>query len=141
MDGARQITAIFEAPLAARGTPIPWLQMYGLTNDTFDAEELADVDGDGFAAWQEYLADTDPTNHLSKLELTGVRLIPDGGVRVDWKGGVWASQWLEAKYNLANTGEQWVAIFTNLPPTSTATNVIDSGATNATRFYRIRAVR
>ncbi len=60
---------------------------------------------------------------------------------MDWKGGVQASQWLEAKYNLGNTGEQWVAIFTNLPPTATMTNVLDSGATNATRFYRIRANR
>ncbi len=140
MDQPRRIVANFKSPLAARGTPTPWLEMYGLTNGAFDAEELADADGDGFAAWQEYLADTDPTNRLSRLELTGVRFVY-GGTEVRWKGGVQASQWLEAKYNLANTGEQWLAIFTNLPPTATSTNVLDTGATNAMRFYRIRVGR
>lgn len=124
--------------------PLAWMDRYpellGLAGGDYEAAALSDADGDGHALWQEYLADTDPTNRFSQLELTGIRLVY-GGAQVGWKGGVQASQWLEAKYDLGNTGEQWVAIFTNLPPTATATNVLDSGATNAMRFYRIRAGR
>jgi hypothetical protein len=140
MDRPREIQAVFVENRAPKGTPEAWLAAFGLTNGTLSAAELADVDGDGFSAWQEYQADTDPTNNLSKLSLTSVRLVPSG-TEVGWKGGVLAKQWLEAKYNLGNTGELWIAIFTNLPPTATTTNVIDAGATNAMRFYRIKADR
>lgn len=41
----------------ARGTPTAWLIEQGLTNNAY--ADLSDVDGDGFALWQEYQAGTD----------------------------------------------------------------------------------
>ena len=135
------VYAYWIPPKTLHETPHSWLDQYGLVSGgNYEDADLRDADGDGYTAWQEYLADTDPTNLLSRLELTEIRLMP-GGVQVGWKGGVWANQWLEARSDLSRTGELWVAIFTNLPPTSTSNNVIDSGATNTMRYYRIRVGR
>jgi uncharacterized repeat protein (TIGR02543 family) len=51
-------------------TPIPvphvWLEDYGLVTDgDYEAAAFADTDGDGYPAWQEYIAGTDPTNRNS----------------------------------------------------------------------------
>ena len=43
--------------------PYEWLAQYGLTNYNTDAS--ADQDSDGLAAWQEYIAGTNPTNAAS----------------------------------------------------------------------------
>jgi hypothetical protein len=114
------------------GTPNWWLALHGVGED-YD-------DGDGVQAWKEYVADTDPTNPGSRLEITGIHMLPEG-LRVEWRGGNLATQYLQVLGNLGATSEQWSTILTNAPPTLTATNVIDAGATNQTLFYRIRAVR
>lgn len=56
------ITAVFAENYASNNTPLRWLANYGLTNDD------ADDDTDGFKTWQEYIADTNPTNSLSYLQ-------------------------------------------------------------------------
>ena len=48
--------------------PRRWLIAHGYTND-FSAAELTDSDGDGMLAWQEYEADTIPTNCESVLQI------------------------------------------------------------------------
>lgn len=59
---SRQTVTIFVANGAtAQGTPHAWLAQHGWTND-FENAALADTDLDGVPAWQEYLADTDPTD-------------------------------------------------------------------------------
>jgi YD repeat-containing protein len=63
------VTAQFAALLAAQGTPHWWLAEYGWSGD-FDAAELTDSDQDGHLAWQEYVADTNPTNASSRLRIT-----------------------------------------------------------------------
>ena len=75
-----------------------------------------------------------------RLGFTGVHFLPQG-IGLEWAGGTWATQYLEARQNLAGTTEQWTAIFTNQPPTAPATNVSDAGATNRVLFYRIKAAR
>ena len=42
--------------------PIIWLMQHGLVNfdNEYELAAWADVDGDGFAAWEEYVAQTDP---------------------------------------------------------------------------------
>ena len=44
--------------------PTNWFAGYGWTNDLADAA-WTDAEPDGFFTWQEYLADTDPTNAVS----------------------------------------------------------------------------
>jgi len=45
-----------------------WLAAYGWTND-FDAAATNDAEPDGYFTWQEYVADTDPTNAASRPQL------------------------------------------------------------------------
>lgn len=73
MTRARSLSAAFAAILATNQTPQWWLAQYGLTNGGagFDTAALADQDGDGMPAWQEYVADTDPTNRASVLRILG----------------------------------------------------------------------
>lgn len=58
----------FAPLLAAHDTPQWWLnQFFGETN--YDEAADSDGDDDGVPAWQEYVADTDPTNGQSYLRL------------------------------------------------------------------------
>ncbi len=63
--------------------PYAWLDGYYPGQDgstaAYEALALADSDGDGFPAWQEYLLDTDPTNAASRLLAT---VTMDGGTPV-----------------------------------------------------------
>ena len=73
MDAPQSIQANFSALLATNGTPQWWLAQYGWTND-FDSAATNDYDNDGFFTWEEYIADTHPTNPESfylPLEATG----------------------------------------------------------------------
>lgn len=50
----------------AHGTPYQWLDQYSLvTGGNYEAADALDTDGDGYAAWQEYIAGTVPTNRAS----------------------------------------------------------------------------
>ncbi len=124
----------------SHGTPLAWLQLYGLTNLDWEVADTLDADGDGRAAWEEYLCDTVPTNRDSVLALLGVTF-GVGGVDVQWKGGISATQYLERKDGLSPTGIPWSVVFTNAPPTTITNSVIDATGTNAVRFYRVRVVR
>jgi hypothetical protein len=136
----RMIEAFFAENLTCMDTPEWWLASHGLTNDTFCNEAMADADEDGMFAWEEWPADTDPTNASSVLAITGIR---EGqhGMWLTWKGGLQARQVLEYRDGVGSTGEQWLAVFSNGPPTALSTDFLDKGATNHTRFYRIRAQR
>ncbi len=70
-------------PYTANGTPIAWLEGFGWGNLRYETADQIDVDGDGFAAWQEYCTGTDPTNSASRFEL--IELSPDRDLV--WLGG------------------------------------------------------
>ncbi|MEI8244006.1 MAG: S8 family serine peptidase, partial [bacterium] len=56
------------------GTPYAWLNQHGLaTGGDYEAAAAADQDGDGYAAWQEYVAGTEPTNY-SSVFLAGIAM-------------------------------------------------------------------
>lgn len=67
-----EVRVSFAPDLAPLGTPCEWLAKYGFTNN-FAAAELADPDHDGMPMWQEYLADTDPTNASSVLAFKDIQ--------------------------------------------------------------------
>jgi len=137
MVSPRTIMGTFSANMATNNTPHWWLAQYGLpTNDT---GALYD-DGDGMPAWQEYLADTDPTNSQSVLSLTGI--VPDGNAfRIQWKGGQQVMQYLQYKTNLDSTAEDWITVYTNVPPTYISNSVPIAGMTNNKVYYRIKVQR
>jgi len=128
--------------LACRGTPEWWLALHRLTNATTDfcAAETNDTDGDVMPAWQEWVADTIPTNADSVLSFVNINRANDD-VKLEWKGGTSAWQSLQIRCDLVATTEQWLAVFTNEPPTSGSTNYLHEGVTNRVTIYRLRAWR
>jgi hypothetical protein len=130
------ITVVRDANL--NGLPDWWETKY------FDSPTAAvadkDTDKDGMNNLEEFIADTNPTNSASLLKITGIEVLP-AGVRVGWTGGTGAWQYLEITGDLALTGGTRTVIFTNTPPTSSSTNIIDTGATNRLQYYGIRAYR
>jgi hypothetical protein len=97
-----------------------------------------DYDHDGVSNYAEYIADTNPTNSLSYLHLTGINPVA-GGMRIQWEGGIFATQYVQRLNNL-NTNV-WLNISTSLPPTPISGSFTDAPGTNATEFYRVKAVR
>ena len=81
----------------------------------------------------EYVADTDPQDASSVLSILGLDL-QAGGVRLDWKGGQRAWQYLECRSNFTSTADQWTAIFAMPPPTPITNAIIDLGATNTISY-------
>jgi hypothetical protein len=138
MDRARVISASFIANMATNNTPHWWLAKYGLP--TNDVGALYD-EGDGMPAWQEYIADTDPTDRNSVLVVLGVTM-EGGGVRLDWKGGQWATQYVQRCLDLGSTDSLWKSMHTNaILPTPVTNSLVDAEATNNVLFYRIKVER
>jgi hypothetical protein len=138
MDKARQVVAHFDENLVTNGMPEWWLAQFGWTNN-FLVAATNDSDEDGMLAWEEWNADTSPTNFVSVLSITNVT-VTNGGVRVDWKGGVAATQYLDYADDLLETPDPWHALLTSPPPTAVSTTYQHSGTVTG-RFYRLRAVR
>lgn len=87
------VWAVFAENLATNGVPHWWLAQHGL--GTNDSDALADTDEDKIPAWQEFHANTQPTNGASFLHITNGGLAAAGAV-LRWPvstGRVYAVQW------------------------------------------------
>ncbi len=136
LDRPKAVVAYFDPVLTeTTKTPYWWLASYGITNDQ-EAISLEDFDGDGVATWLEYVADTDPLNIYSVLAMWQMEK-PDDSLKVEWTGGVLATQYLETRSIVY--GSPWVVIATNTPPTPYTNRLlrIETGPC----WYRIRAKR
>lgn len=114
-------------------TPYSWLAQYGLTN--FNADAVADADGDGILTWQEYIAGTNPTNPASCLRITAGSATSQGTV-IRWSS---ASNKLYSLSMTTNLFRYFSAVTgaTNLPatpPENVYTNPVQDGTS---AFYRI----
>lgn len=88
----------------------------------------------------EVAADTDPWDSASILSLLNIS--HDGGhIHVDWKGGEWATQYIEYCESLMATSAQWTVIHTNLPKTAISNSLDYAPGSNGSLFFRIRATR
>ncbi|MEM7391700.1 MAG: chitobiase/beta-hexosaminidase C-terminal domain-containing protein, partial [Verrucomicrobiota bacterium] len=54
-----------------QGTPIWWLWQHYPTETNVFQMDVSDTDADGFLGWEEYIADTIPTNPASYLRIIG----------------------------------------------------------------------
>ena len=103
----------------------------GYTND-FDQAAMADPDHDGFANWQEYHADTTPTNGTSYLKIRIDSNHPfftsstNCVYAIDWRDNLSSNAWNELTNNISGTGS-------DIPVTDTNEFLI--------RFYRLKAER
>ncbi len=113
-------------------TPEWWLARYGWSSG-FEAAATNDADNDSVFTWQEYIADTIPTNGRSYLHFSDHRV----GL-VEWVGGTAVVQYLESTLNLVGTN--WTVLATNRPVTP-VTNTCPVSATATMMYFRVRAVR
>lgn len=107
--------------------------------NAFVDDASLDPDGDTHDNLQEFGADTNPQDSNSVLQMLHIGREYEG-VRIDWKGGVDAWQWLETTRDLSGT-TSWDSVIGFPPPTPVTNAIVDFGATNGTLFYRIRAER
>ncbi len=130
------VTVSSNCPVAV---PYSWMAQQGVTSNQ-DAAAVLDPDVDGMKTWQEYIADTNPTNAASRLAVTSLTIVTNQ-VRLVWTGGSSAWQSVEYRNSLMDTNG-WRAIYTNTPPTPITNILFDTSAGSATsRFYRIKAWR
>ena len=102
--------------------------------------QAVDTDGDGMVDGAEAIADTSPTNTASVLRLLAVT--PTYlGVIVEWQGGTQAWQYLEYCTDLMKEDDRWRPLLAIPPPTLPREAAMHLNVTNASLYYRIRAVR
>jgi hypothetical protein len=70
MTQTRSIAGVFSANLATNQTPLWWLALYGLPANNSGA--LATSATPGMSNWQKYIAELNPTNPASVLQITGI---------------------------------------------------------------------
>jgi hypothetical protein len=110
-----------------------WAQQYGLPTD--GSADGADPDADGASNWHESHADTNPTNALSVLRLTGVTRSP-AGAAVTWRSEPTRSYYLERSTNLGLAAFQLIS--NTIPGAAGTITVADPAATNfGPYFYRV----
>jgi len=119
------------------GTPHWWMDLYGLTNDTYEAEDLLDIDGDGLAAWEEYIAGTLPDRASSALVITPESRAVEGGFIVLWSSVSGRTYALGSSTNLMESFQPLAIGIPAHPPENTYTDVTEKAAC----FYRIQAER
>jgi hypothetical protein len=111
-----------------------WLRQYGLPSD--GSAYSTDSDDDGHSNWQEWRADTVPTNALSALRMlssTG----SGPGVIVSWESVNTRSYWLERASSLS-TPSVFSIIASNLPGQVGTTGYTDTNTVGAgSFFYRV----
>lgn len=124
------------------GLPDVWEIAHGLDPSRSTSSDGADgdPDGDGASNLAEYTADTDPTNVLSVLELTGITPATNN-VQIWWKGGTGSVQSVEWATSLSADTGSWQVLYTHAPPTPASNSLVHPGGTNRAAFYRIKAVR
>ena len=124
----------FQQPLSALS--YGWLQSYGLPTD--GSADFLDSDGDGMNNWQEWIANTDPTNASSFFQM----LPPDGtnnlpGVTIHWKNtGV--TYFIQRSTGLASPFSTIVSSFGTKSVIATYRDATATGA--GPYFYRIGVV-
>ena len=111
-----------------------WAQQYGLPTD--GTVDFVDTDGEGANNWQEWRADTNPTNALSVL-LMVTATNGQSGLDVSWQSVSTRNYWLERATNLSDT-PPFQSIATNILGASGTKTYTDTSATNAgPYFYRV----
>lgn len=142
MDRDRDVMAVFDPDLTTNDTPVYWLAENGLTNatyPTFADAAMADLDKDGFDAWEEHLAGTD--GHDSNSFFTIIDMGHNGASNyVTWRGGTNGSTVpfrVECNDNLTTP---WMVLNSAVDRAPSGTNTLWFDGSNDCRFIQIRVV-
>jgi len=120
-DAATTNVFVKSYPILPYGTPVPWLMNYGYSGSYTNAE-LEDKDGDGMLNWQEYVANTIPTDALSKLVMQDVMRLPDGRFLVTFSSSLNRYYRLEASTDLTS----WETVQQDIPGTGQDLTISDT---------------
>ncbi len=130
---ASWIKSVVEYDSDMNGLPDAWEERYG--DDAEAMAPTADPDGDAFSNYEEWLADTDPTNGNSHLEITAF----DEG-SVTFHSSTNREYQIQVRQDLVETNENWAVAGHWLPG--------EDGQTTRTvsfdeerGFFRVRARR
>ncbi|MCW5550689.1 MAG: hypothetical protein KIS67_00845 [Verrucomicrobiae bacterium] len=111
-----------------------WLQQYGLSIN--GSADFSDSDGEGMNNWQEWRADTVPTNALSALKLSAPAA-RTSGVELSWTSVNTRSYWVERATDL-DAQPVFSIIASNLPGQPITTSYLDTTAiSSGPYFYRV----
>lgn len=101
-----------------RGTPYWWLDKHGFTTtNTFEQADEIDHDHDGMKAYEEYIANTDPTDSTSLLT-THIHSITTNSIVISWPSAVDRNYGLWYSTNLTQQFEPIFLAFPGRPPTN-----------------------
>lgn len=116
-----------------------WLQQYGLS--THGDADFADADGDGMNNWEEWIADTNPTNAASLLRMVGASP-SNGEIVVTWQSVSTRNYSVERASQLVPSGTSFSTIAMNVPGIEGYTSYADTNApSNGPSYYRISVRR
>jgi hypothetical protein len=116
-----------------------WLQQYGLS--TSGDADFEDPDGDGMNNWQEWVADTNPTNAASALRMVGASPT-NGEVVVTWQSVSTRNYSVERASQLLSSGKSFSTLATNVPGVNGYTSYTDTNAAGSGQnFYRVSVRR
>ena len=129
---AGTVEATFGEDCAALGTPQWWLAHHGWTHQ-FDAAETNNPDLDPHMTWQEYLADTDPTNPLSCLRIHDISCDPP---RVHFRSS--SNRVYSLESHGSGVSDAWTPVIgqTNIPGIGGADHLSDTNGASH-RLYRL----
>ena len=125
----------FKYVYSVQGTPYWWLYDQGLTNDTYEAVDLLDTDGDGLVSWEEYIAGTDPTQAGSGLTVEADVQPLGGGFVVRWPSVADRIYAVESTTNLLSGFQSLESDIAATPPENTYTGAVQQ----AGAYYRVQA--
>ncbi len=114
------------------GIPDAWEILY--TGSPTGLVAHLDSDGDGFTNYEEYIADTDPTDPESRLTMTSVE-VEDGMVFTAWPAST-ARVYRLRRYALESG--VWTDLLTDIVPTDIFLSVTNAPAEAGMGFYQIR---
>ena len=111
------------------------LQYFGSSDNSGDAADTADPDGDGWTNRQEFLAGTGPKDRSSLLKFSQMSNV-GGDTQLSFPTIAGKSYRLECSDNLAP--DSWTIVQDNISGTGSPVTYTDpNGATLSKRFYRI----
>ena len=91
-------------------------------------------DSDGLSNWEEFIANTHPTNAQSSLRIDSLEFV-GGNLHIIWHGGTGVLQRILTADALIN---EWRPIFTNNPPTP-VTNEYLTPMNDSNVFFKVEA--
>ena len=116
------------------GIPWGWLVQYGLATD--GSADMLNADGDGCNNWQEYRADTNPTNAASYFHITAISNLPP--LTVTFLSSSNRVYSLRCATNL--DAAPWTVIpgQSNVAGTGAGMSLADTNPAPPVRFYRVK---